>query len=128
VSTVLTGRTISAEWFEQIFDNYLEKRHGYGPISARDDANYAYRQLDGYNRDPALVIPALRHLLPPYQSTVNDDNTVTIDGQRYYDPLLAHWQGQYVDLRQSRHDPTHVYVYLDSEILCQAQAAVDVDQ
>ena len=94
----------------------------------RDETDYAYRHLDGYNQDPALVVPALRYLLPPYQSTVNDDNTVSIEGRRYYDPLLDHWQGQHVDLRQSWHDPTLVYVYLESEILCQAQEAIDVDQ
>jgi len=85
---------------------------------------YAYRHLDGYNRDPALVVPALRYLLPLLRSTVNEDSTITVANRRYHDPLLAYWRGQQVEVRQSRHDLTHVYVYLDGEILCQAQEAL----
>jgi len=121
----LTGRTIAADRFEAIFDNYLEKRHGYGPRRARDDADYTYRHLDGYNRDPALVIPALRYLLPLEQATVRDGDTITIAGRRYGDPLLALWRGHPVEVRVSRHDPSQVYLYLDGAILCQAQEAVE---
>jgi hypothetical protein len=121
----LTGRTIAAERFEAIFDNYLEKRHGYGPRKARDDADYTYRQLQGYNRDPALVLPALRYLLPIEQATVRDDATIAVAGRQFADPLLAFWRGYSVDVRNSRHDPSQVYVYLDGAILCQAQEAVE---
>jgi hypothetical protein len=117
----LAGRTIAEEWFEAILDNYLEKRHGHGPRKARDDADYIYRHLRGYNRDPALVIPALRNLLTLEQTTVRDDGTITAAGRQYADPLLASWRGHPVDVRRSRHDPSQVYVYLDGAILCQAQ-------
>lgn len=121
----LAGRTIAAERFEAIFDNYLEKRHGYGPHKACADADYTYRQLRGYNRDPALVVPAFRHLLPIEQATVRDDDTISVAGRRYGDPLLALWHGQAVDVRVSRYDPSQIYVYLDGAILCQAQEAVE---
>lgn len=99
-------------------------RDGSDSATVRNDADYAYRHLDGYNRDPALVVPALRYLLPLLQSTVNEDSTITVANRRYHDPLLAYWRGQQVEVRQSRHDLTHVYVYLDGEILCQAQEAL----
>jgi hypothetical protein len=121
----LTGRTLAAERFEAIFDNYLEKRHGHGPRKARDDADYAYRHLDGYNRDPALVLPALRYLLPIKQATVRDGATIAVAGREYTDPLLISWRGQPVEVRISRHDPSQVYVYLNGAILCQAQEAVE---
>jgi hypothetical protein len=121
----LAGRAISVEWFEAILDNYLEKRHGYGPRKARDDADFTYRHLQGYNRDPALVAPALRYLLPMERATVSSDGTITVAERLYYDPLLASWCGRPVDVRVSRHDPSQVYVYLDGAILCQAQEVGD---
>jgi hypothetical protein len=74
----LAGRGIDAERFETIFDNYLEKRHGYGPRKACDDTDYTYRHPQGYNRDPALVVPALRYLLPIEQATVRDASQVYV--------------------------------------------------
>lgn len=121
----LTGRALAAERFEAIFDNYLEKRHGHGPHKTRDDADYAYRYLDGYNRDPALVLPSLRCLLPVHQTIVRNDGIIVVNGREYTDPLLRSWCGQPVDVRNSRHDPSQVYVYLNGAILCQAQEAVE---
>jgi hypothetical protein len=113
------GRTIEAERFVLIFDNYLEKRHGYGPLITRDDKGYAFRHLTGYNRDPALLLPAVRHLLPAYDTVIDADATVSYAGQRYYDNLLKYWCGQPVTLRYSLHDPAIGYIYLNGEILCQ---------
>jgi hypothetical protein len=118
----LVGRTIEAERFVLIFDNYLEKRHGYGPLITSDDSDYVFRHLTGYNRDPALLLPAVRHLLPAYDTVIDSDAKISCDGQRYHDDLLKYWRGQPVTLRHSLHDPAIGYIYLDGEILCQAIA------
>jgi Mu transposase, C-terminal len=107
---------------------YLEERHGYGPRKARDDTNYAYRRLEGYNRDPALVVPALRYLLPIEHATVGEDGMVTVAKRQYRDPLLVSWRGQPVDVRISRQHPSQVYVYLDGAIFCQAHEAAEGTQ
>lgn len=112
----LAGRIISSERFELILDNYLEKRHHHGPLIAAERADYAFRYLDGYNRDPALVLPPLRRLLPAYDAT--------IAGRRYHDDLLRYWPDTPVMLRVSRHDPQTAYIYLDGEILCVASQTV----
>jgi hypothetical protein len=120
----LAGRVISAERFELMLDTYLKKRHGYGPRTTTDDADYEFRHLDGYNRDPALMLPPLRWLLPAYDGTVDGDGAVTIAGRRYYDNLLRYWSGSPVTVRVSRHNLDFAYIYLDGEILCVASQAV----
>ncbi len=116
----LAGRTISPDRFELILDNYLEKRHGYGPRITREDTNFAFRHRHGYNKDPALVLPPLRHLLPTSGARVAVDGTISIDGQAYYDPLLTYYPGQDIKVRRALHDSSCAYVYLDGDILCQA--------
>jgi hypothetical protein len=119
----LAGRTISSERFELILDNYLEKRHHHGPLIIAERADYTFRHLDGYNRDPALVLPPLRWLLPAYKATVAEDATVTVAGRCYHDDLLRYWPGSQVIARVSRHTPQIAYVYLDGEILSLASHA-----
>lgn len=122
-TSVLAGRSISPERFELILDNYLEKRHHHGPLIAAERAKHEFRHLDGYNRDPALVLPPLRRLLPAYDATVDEDGAVTVTGRRYHDDLLRYWPGTPVTVRVSRHDPQTVYIYLDGDILCVASQA-----
>jgi hypothetical protein len=107
-----------------MLDTYLKKCHGYSPRTIADDADYAFRHLEGYNRDPALMLPPLRWLLPAYDATINEDAAVTVAGQRYHDDLLRYWPGVPVTVRVSRHDPHLAYIYLDGEILCQASQSV----
>jgi len=117
---MLAGRVLSSERFELMLDTYLQKRYGYGPRAAAHDADYAFRHLDGYNRDPALVLPPLRWLLPAYDATVDEHGGVTVAGLRYRDDLLRYWLGAPVTARVSWHDPHLAYIYLDGEILCVA--------
>ena len=119
----LTGRILSAERFDLMLDTYLKKRYGHGPQTTADDADYAFRRLDGYNRDPALVLPPLRWLLPVYNATIDEHATVIIASRRYHDDLLRYWPGSPVTVRVSRHNPDFAYIYLDGEILCQASQA-----
>jgi hypothetical protein len=116
----LAGRSISSERFALILDNYLEKRHHYGPLIAAERAEHTFRHLEGYNRDPALVLPPLRWLLPAYTVTIDADATLTAGGRRYHDDLLRYWIGSPVMVRVSRHNPDFAYIYLDGEILCVA--------
>jgi hypothetical protein len=120
----LSGRVLSTERFELMLETYLKKRYGYGPRTTADDADYAFRHLEGYNRDPALVLPPLRWLLPAYDAIVNEDAVVTVAGRRYHDDLLRYWPGAEVTVRVSRHDRHFAYIYLDGEILCVAFQAV----
>jgi hypothetical protein len=101
----------------------LERRHHHGPLIAAERAEHDFRHLDGYNRDPALVLPPLRWLLPAYTATIEKDSTVTVSGRRYHDDLLRYWIGSPVTVRVSRHNPDFAYIYLDGEILCQASQA-----
>lgn len=114
----VTGRRIPSERFALLLDNYLEKCHGYGPRKAYADATYAYRHLDGYNRDPALILPALRHLLPFRPAAVNAEGSIVFDGRRYHALLLRHWRNTPVLVQQSRHDPRQAYISIDGDILC----------
>jgi len=106
-----------------MLDTYLKKRHGHGPRTTIDDTDYAFRHLEGYNRDPALMLPPLRWLLPTYSATIGEDATVAIADRRYRDDLLRYWPGSSVTVRVSRYDPRLAYVYLDGEILCVASQA-----
>jgi hypothetical protein len=119
----LIGRVISSERFELILDNYLEKRHHHGPLITTERADHQFRHLDGYNRDPALVLPPLRWLLPAYEATVAEDATITVAGRCYHDDLLRYWPSVEVTVRVSRHDPNFAYIYLNGEILCAASQA-----
>ncbi len=116
----LTGRILSAEHFDLMLDTYLKKRYRIGPRTTADDADYAFRHLDGYNRDPALMLPPIRWLLPAYDATIDEHVAVTIAGRRYRDDLLRFWTDTPVTTRVSRHDPHFAYIYLDGKILCVA--------
>lgn len=119
----LAGRVLSAARFDLMLDTYLKKRYGHGPRTAADDAAYDFRHLDGYNRDPALMLPPLRWLLPACNATVDEEGAVSIAGRRYHDDLLRYWTSSEVTARISRHDSQNAYIYLDGEILCRASQA-----
>jgi hypothetical protein len=118
----LSDRPLREEQFTALFDNYLCKQHGYGPLTAQRPRDRAFAHRIGYSRDPAWQLPALRELLPLQHSVIAEDGAVEYDGLHYADALLAHWIGRPVTLRRSESAEAVAWVYLDDEILCQAVA------
>jgi hypothetical protein len=126
-----TLRDVYATWpddvrasqrFAHVFDNYLAKAHGYGPIIDAIEHEHQFAHLVGYNRDPAWQFPALRRLLPAQSGIVDEDGSVECDGLHFEDDLLTYWVGQQVTMRRSQHSDAAAYVYIGDEILCLAMA------
>jgi hypothetical protein len=117
----LTGQPLRADQLARLFDNYLKKMHGYGPLSTQEDQDREFARLAGYNRDPAWQFPALRNFLP-LRHRIIQDAAVECDGLHYTDELLALWPGQSVTLRRSEACEATAWVYLDGESVCQAMA------
>ncbi len=105
-----------------LFDNYLHKAHGYGPLRMQEQQARDWANLIGYNRDPAWQFPALRCFLPSHNGIIGPDGTVEYDGLHYADELLSYWPGHPVTLRRSESSEAMAWVYLDGEVLCQAMA------
>jgi len=117
----LKGRVLPEDHFARLFDNYLNKVNGYGPLSQRELQYREFAQLVGYNRDPAWQFPALRDFLPVRHGVVQDA-AVECDGLHYADELLAYWPGKPATVRRSETSDATAWVYLDGEILCEAKA------
>jgi predicted ester cyclase len=105
-----------------VFDNYLAKAHGYGPVIDAIEHDHQFAHLTGYNRDPAWQFPALRRLLPAQSDVVAEDGSVACAGLHFEDDILSPWAGQQVTVRRSLHSDAAAYVYVDDEILCLAMA------
>jgi hypothetical protein len=118
----LTGRDLQKNRFVMIFDNYLQKVHGYGPMLERKYRDRDFTHLIGYNRDPAWQFPALRQFLPQRSGLIDQAGAVEYNNLHYEDELLAYWPGNQVALRRSQKAEAVAWIYLDEEILCQATA------
>lgn len=104
-----------------LFDTYLFKAHGYSPGRTKKNKTYTWRNLVGYNRDPASLLPQLRNFLPTYKTKIEKD-IVTENGFHYEHPLLAYWNGSPATLRISYEDDSRCWVYVEDEVLCEARA------
>lgn len=117
----LQGKVLGKSRLVTLFDNYLEKRHGYGPLKSQSWKRADFAHLVGYNADPAWQFSALRHFLPAHAGIIRD-GAVQYDGLHYEDELLVYWPDQPVTLRRSEVEESTTWVYLADEILCQAMA------
>ncbi len=116
----LKGRHLEKDHLSVLFDNYLDKLHGHGPLSTRQQHERKFARQAGYNRDPDELFPALRNLLPLRHGQVTADGVVECDSLCYAHDLLVYWPGQPVTLRRSEYSRSTAWVYLEDEVLCQA--------
>ena len=118
----VAGQTLSLRACAALLDSYLYRIHGYGPLRELKERVRASTALIGYNQDPAWQFPLLRSFLPQHQSTITQEGTVLCDGLHYTHELLAYWPGSPITLCRSVYAEATAWIYLDEEILCQAQA------
>jgi hypothetical protein len=118
----LSGKPLRKDRFTVLFDNYLEKVCGYGPLREQERQEWKFIQRVGYNREPAWQFPALRQFLPAHPGTVTDDGAVAYDGLHYKNELLTYWPEHKVVLRRSESSEAVAWIYLDDQFLCQAMA------
>lgn len=118
----LINRVLHKQHFMLLFDTYLKRMHGYGPIDARQEADRRFMRHRGYNQDPAWLFPKLRILLPAYETTITPDGLIQHNGLHYKDEILDYWPNQPVIFRRSAHAESSGWVYLNGEILCQSMA------
>lgn len=116
------SRQVRADRWEAGFDSFLHKQHGYSPRRRQEHLDQAFSCLSGYQRDPAWQCAPLRSLLPANVSSVTSDGLILHEGLAYTDDLLPYWPGTPVMVRVLPQTRDHLWVYLDSEILCQATA------
>ncbi len=114
------GKLRADRWAEG-FDSYLQKVYGASPLRKREQLDREFGQRVGYSSDPSWLFPALRSLLPERAGYIQD-GTVSYDGLHYEDDLLSYWSGSSITLRRSAQTEACIWVYLHSEILCQAMA------
>ena len=107
--------------YSRLFSTYLHKAHGFSPLRYNESRQHELRQLDGFNRDPASLLPLLHYFLP-YHEVVIRDGTVQVNGLHYEHPFLAYWPNQSATVRVSRESESRCWVYLDGEIVCEARA------
>lgn len=118
----LTEKTLDQQNAVRTFDFYLHQTFGYGPIRRQRNLTYKLSHLIGYSKDPAWQFPVLRQLLPENETVISVEGQVEYDGLHYEHPLLKYWPGQKVTLRQSEYAEATAWIYLDGDILCQAEA------
>ena len=118
----LSGQVLRRDRFAMLFDNYLDKFHGYAPVLTARWLDWDYSHLVGYNRDPAWQFPALRGFLPAHRSTITEDGAVECDGLHHEHDLMAYWTDHQVTLRRSETSEAVAWIYLDGEVLCRAMA------
>lgn len=106
---------------EPRLDNTLFRLQGYGPKRLKAEKLRSYSALRGYSRDPALAFPEIRRLLPPYSGKV-ENGAVAYNGRHYAAELLALWPDYTVQIRRSAESEARTWIYLDDEILCEANA------
>jgi hypothetical protein len=104
------------------FDTRLNRAYGNSPLRAREQADHRLRHLIGYQSDPARLVSALRTLLPSYDACISTAGEVFFDGLHYTDDLLILFPQAHVSLRRSEQTEAVIWVYLDAELLCEAQA------
>jgi hypothetical protein len=115
-------RKITPERWAIVFDSYLNSRYGTSPLRAREYANYSFRHLIGYTSDPAALVPGLRTLLTPQKAEISQAGDILYDGLHYVHDLLALFPERSVLIRRSESTEAVIWVYLESDILCQAMA------
>jgi hypothetical protein len=115
-------RKIAPERWAIVFDSYLNSRYGTSPLRAREQANHSFRHLIGYTSDPAALVPGLRVLLTPQEAEISQTGDILYDGLHYVHDLLVLFPEQSVLIRRSESTEAVIWVYLESEILCQAMA------
>ncbi len=118
----VAGRTLLASHCAGLLDAFLRRAHGYGPRRVSEQQAHRYASLVGYGQDPAGQFPLLREFLPAVASSIEADGVVAYDGLHYTHEWLSYWPGHTVTLRRSAHTGAVAWIYLDGEILCQAQA------
>jgi hypothetical protein len=118
----LSGCVHSVPQFSALFDNYLHRVHGHGPLRWKEEREQMWAHLIEYSRDPAWQFPALRSLLPAGKGHIAEDGTVEYEGLHYANSLLGYWLGRQVTVKQSEHDRTRSWIYLDGDVLCWAKA------
>jgi hypothetical protein len=118
----VAGRTLRASHCAGLLDTYLRKAHGYGPLREFEQHAHLYASLVGYGQDPVWQFPLLREFLPVAASTINAKGAVPYGGLHYTHELLSYWPGRLVTIRRSPSNDATAWIYLDGEILCQAQA------
>jgi Mu transposase, C-terminal len=118
----VAGRTLLASHCGGLLDAFLRRTHGYGPRRVSEQQAHRYASLVGYGQDPAWQFPLLRAFLRADASSIEADGAVAYDGLHYTHEWLSYWPGHAVTLRRSAHTGAVAWIYLDGEILCQAQA------
>jgi hypothetical protein len=118
----LSGKVFPVQHFRALFDNYLHRVHGHGPLRWEEERAHKLVHLKAFSRDPAWQFPALLNLLPAKTGRIAGDGTVEYEGLHYSDPLLSYWPGHEVTLKESEHDQTRAWIYMDGEVLCRAKA------
>ena len=118
----VAGRVLQGSHCAALLDTYLYKIHGYGPLREGERRARAYTPLIGYNQDPAWQFPLLRELLPTGAGSIDSEGSILYDGLHYTHDLLSYWPGHPVTLRRSEFSESTAWIYLNGEILCQAQA------
>ncbi len=108
--------------FNRVFENYLANLLGDSPGRNQARRNYKYRHSSGYQLDPAQIVSDLRNLLPYNPAHISESGVVERNQYHYENNYLIHWAGRDVKIRCSENTDATIWVYLDDEILCQAQA------
>jgi hypothetical protein len=117
-----SDRPLPEQQFVRIFDAYLNKRCGSGPLREQKQRDEQFASLSGYQYDPAWQFPLLRLLLPAHSCTITAEGTILYGELHYTHELLIHWSGATVIIRRSASTEATIWVYLDQAILCQAYA------
>lgn len=118
----IKGQIFTLSEFNGIFDYYLHKAHGYGPLRTQIANEKEFYHLIGFNRDPAGQLPALRQLLPERSGMITANGEVYYDGLHYWHPLLEYWPNQPITLQRSEYAESTAWINLDGGILAEAKA------
>jgi hypothetical protein len=118
---VLSDEIVHESKLMLLFDTYLHKVHGYSPGRTRISQARQWQYLDGYNREPASLLPQLHHFLPACQVTI-EDGAVAWDDFHYEHPFLTYWHGSPATIYISHEAESRCWVYLEGNVLCEARA------
>lgn len=116
----MARKTYPINEFAAKFNTYLNNIHGYGPYYIQAELKRRYAYSVSYQRDPAWQLPLLRDFLVDKKAFVTPGGFIVWDDRRYDNDLLAYWSGAEVSLRQNQEQIGAIWVYFESEILCQA--------
>ena len=115
-------RTLSARRRSEVFDRYLERVYGYGPLRTREEVDHTNMRLSGYNQDPSWAFQALRLLLPSQEGCIIDNGVIFYDELHYTHELLLYCPNVPVTIRRSLYTVARIWVYWNGEIVCEAMA------